>query len=105
MDISILLLWLAGIGMLADFIVCLLSRKYWQYGGHIICAMAYVILLADLTFTIWQDGYGTNQFRGILTATWVIGAMLVVDHAVIAYRHIRQNEKNMAFLFQGTPGV
>lgn len=96
MDISMILLWLSGIALVTDFSIYLFSFKYRRYGGHIIGAMAYVILLADLTYSLWLGSCGTPEFRTLLKGVLIVGGIFVFEYTVNTYKYIRQHEKGVA---------
>jgi len=98
MNVSNLLLWLAGIAIAIDFIIYLFSHKYREYGGHIIGAMAYLVLLADLTYSIYLGESGYDNVQQLLPGTLVVGAFLSIEYTVSTYRHIRMHEKGLALL-------
>lgn len=96
MDINMILLWLSGIALVTDFGIYLFSSKYRKYGGHIIGAMAYVILLADLTYSLWLGSCGTPEFRTLLKGVLIVGGIFVFEYTVNTYKYIRQHEKGVA---------
>ena len=96
MNISILLMWMAGGALVVDFIIYLFSNKYRKYGGHLIGAMAYLILLADLTYSLYLGKSDTAEFRTLLTGTLVVGAFFILEYTVNTWRHIHQHERGVA---------
>lgn len=96
MNVSILLVWVAVTAIGVDFAIYLFSHKYRKYGGHIIGVMAYLILLADLTYSLYRGECGTDEFRQLLAGTLIVGACFAIEYTVSSYRHIRQHEKGLA---------
>ena len=103
MDISVILFWMAGIAVVLDFIIYLFSSRYRKYGGHIIGTMAYVILLSDLAFAVYQGECGTVTFRRMLVGTLVIGALFIIGYTVQAHRHVQllQKHTGLKLLYNG----
>ena len=93
MNISILLLWMASIAFLTDFIIYIFSYKYRKFGGHTIGTMAYLILLSDLTYSVYLGDIESNEFRVILTGTLLIGALFIIEHTINTYKHIILHDK------------
>lgn len=94
MDISILLVWIAGTAIVLDGIIYMFTYRYRKYGGHIIGAMAYIILLADILLYI-DKGY-TDSFRHLLMGTIVVGALFVVEYIANIFRHVRMHERDFS---------
>ena len=98
MNVSILLVWVAVTAIGVDFGIYLFSHKYRKYGGHIIGVMAYLILLADLTYSLYLGQHATDEFRQLLGGTLVVGACFGIEYAASSYRHIRQHERGLALM-------
>lgn len=96
MDINSLLLWVAAIAIVTDFCINLFSHKNRKFGGYMIGAMAYVILLADLTYSLYAGKGDTMEFKRVLTGTLVVGALFIVEYAINNYRFIRIQEKGFS---------
>lgn len=93
MNISMILLWMASIAFLADFAIYIFSHKYRKFGGHTIGTMAYLILLSDLTYSVYLGDIESNEFRVILTGTLLIGALFIIEHTINTYKHITLHDK------------
>lgn len=94
MDINILLVWIAVTAIILDIIIYLFTYRYRRYGGHIIGAMAYIILLVDISLNIGK-GY-TESFRYLLTGTVMVGALFVVEYIANIFRHVRMHERDFS---------
>lgn len=96
MNVSIFLVWIAITAIAVDFGIYFFSHKYRKYGGHIIGIMAYIVLLADLTYALYLGLCGTDEFRRILAGALVVGALFAVEYIINTYRHIRHFERGLA---------
>ena len=96
MDINLILLWCSGIALATDFLISLFSRKYRKYGGHLIGAMAYIILLTDLTYSLYLGNSNTPEFRMLLKGVLIVGGLFIVEYTVNTYKYIRQHERGVA---------
>ena len=91
MDINIVLVWIAVAAIILDGIIYLFTYRYRKYGGHIIGAMAYIILLSDLV--LYMDKGYTESFRHLLMGTVGVGALFVVEYIINIFRHVRMHER------------
>ena len=94
MDINILLVWIAVAAIILDGIIYLFTYRYRKYGGHIIGAMAYIILLSDLV--LYMDKGYTESFRQLLMGTVGVGALFVVEYIINIFRHVRMHERDFS---------
>ena len=94
MDIHILLVWIAVAAIILDGIIYLFTYRYRKYGGHIIGAMAYIILLAEISLYM-NKGY-TDSFRYLLMGTVMVGALFVVEYIANIFRHVRMHERDFS---------
>lgn len=94
MDLNMMLGWIAIAAIAIDGLCYVFVRKYRQFGGHLIGAMAYVILLANIL--LYMNNGNTESFRYLLTGTVVVSALFVVEYIASTLRHVRIHEKELA---------
>lgn len=90
MNINITILCLTGTIVLTDFLLGLLSSRYREKAGQYIGALAYIILLANLSYVAYHADADMIVFRDFLVSSQLIGAIFVIGYAINTYRTVHQ---------------
>ena len=89
MDINMLILCTTATIVILDFLLGLVSSRYRECAGQYLGIAAYIILLANLSYTSYNAQPGMIEFQEFMVISHLVGSIFVIGYAINTYRTIR----------------